>query len=361
MNIKKATRRLTILACLFLWSCGDGEPSSENEGTHDADATTIDMSMDMETQDSEPACTFLNDGECDEPANCPLGSDESDCASACETPELYWRFGAACTHREPNLAESPLENALSKGSINQTGYFDRTVDAALGDGSGNRPRHYRLFVPAHYDPEKAWPLMIMMPGHRVDIYTLANYTHLEATAEANNFILAYAEQEWRASAFKWAWWTDWSWTNQPDTNPDVSFLRDLIDDIASGWSVDRQRVYGVGHSRGGAMAYIAAFELSDTFAALCSQSGFIEFGYDSHVTGWSGRRTPMMLVHGTVDTDVPVTRSDAMYNQMQNLGWTSTELVYKRLDNVAHRWQPWLNQEMWDFLSAHALEAEGVE
>ena len=106
------------------------------------------------------------------------------------------------------------------------------------------------------------------------------------------------------------------------------------------------------------MAYIAAFELSDTFAALCSQSGFTEFGYDAHVANWSGRHTPMMLVHGTVDTDVPVGRSDAIYNQMQGLGWSSENLVYKRLENVAHRWQPWLNQEMWDFLSAHKLPAE---
>ena len=48
-----------------------------------------------------------------------------------------------------------------------------------------------------------------------------------------------------------------------------------------------------------------------------------------------------------------------MYNQMQALGWTAEELVYKRLENVAHRWQPWLNQEMWDFLDAHTLPPEG--
>jgi len=304
-------------------------------------------------------CAYLDDGVCDEPTNCALGTDNKDCAATCDDEEMYWLYGAACAFRSQPDHSPPLPPAVQKGGLNQTGYFDRTVEVTLGDSSGSRPRHYRLYVPAHYDPDKAWPLMIMMPGHRVDIYTLANYTHLEAAAEANNFLLVYAEQEWRASAFKWAWWTDWSWTGKPNSNPDVAFLIDLIDGVAKDWSVDRQRVYGVGHSRGGAMAYIAAFELADTFAALCSQSGFTEFGYDSHVNNWTGRHTPMMLVHGTVDSDVPVDRSDAMYNQMQGLGWSADVLVYKRLENVAHRWQPWLNQEMWDFLSSHTLPPEG--
>ena len=133
-------------------------------------------------------------------------------------------------------------------------------------------------------------------------------------------------------------------------------MRDLVDDVAQGWSLDRARVYGVGHSRGGAMAYIAAFELSDLFAALCSQSGFIEFGFDTHVQGYTGRKTPIMLVHGTVDTDVPVARSDAMNSQLQALGWAEDALVYHRLENVAHRWQPWMNQQLWEWLSGHTLD-----
>ena len=104
------------------------------------------------------------------------------------------------------------------------------------------------------------------------------------------------------------------------------------------------------------MAYIAAFELSDVFAALCSQSGFIEFGFDSHVQGYAGRKTPIMLIHGTVDPDVNVGASDAMNSQLQSLGWTESELVYHRLENVAHRWQPWMNQQMWQWLSGHTRQ-----
>jgi len=342
---------LPLLACAL--TCGgtatvDPPDADAVSPGADAGADTVDDAVDA------PPCIYLDDGVCDEPVNCPLGTDEADCATACDDPDLLWHLGAACAHRQPPEAETRTP-AATVGTINLTGTLDRTLDVALGAEAGTRARHYRLFVPKNYDPALAWPLVIMMPGHRVDLYSLADYTQLECTAEANGFLLVYAEQEWRSDSFRWAWWTDWDWVSKPDTNPDVAFLRDLVDDVAAGWSVDRQQVYGVGHSRGGAMAYIAAFELGDLFAAVCSQSGFTEFGYDAHVTNYVGRKTPTMLVHGALDTDVNVAASDAMNSQLQTLGWTGDDLVYHRLDNVAHRWQPWMNQQMWDWLSSHTL------
>jgi poly(3-hydroxybutyrate) depolymerase len=355
---------------LCLIGCGDGSTSpdltpGDAADAHadprvgaDTDPAAGDVSAPQD--DTGPTatpltCAYLNDGVCDEPVNCPLSTDVADCADACNDPEVLWLYGAACAHRQP-VRSQPNLPPVTPGDINTSGTHDRTIDVQLGAEAGTRPRHYRLFVPPGYDPDQAWPLVVMMPGHRVDIYSLADYTQLEAAAEMNGFLLAYAEQEWRSDAFKWAWWTDWSWSSKPDTNPDVAFLADLVDDVAQGWSLDKDRVYGVGHSRGGAMAYIAAFELSHVFAALCSQSGFIEFGFDTHVVNYTGRKTPIMLVHGSVDTDVPVARSDAMNAQLQGLGWAEDALVYHRLDKVAHRWQPWMNQQVWGWLSGHRLD-----
>ena len=105
------------------------------------------------------------------------------------------------------------------------------------------------------------------------------------------------------------------------------------------------------------MAFILALEAPDLFAAVCSQSGFTEFGYDQRAQAYSGtRRTPVILVHGTLDSDVQVGASDTMNTILQGLGWSDSELVYLRLENVAHRWQPWLNQQVWDFLSAQSLD-----
>jgi hypothetical protein len=41
-------------------------------------------------------------------------------------------------------------------------------------------------------------------------------------------------------------------------------------------------------------------------------------------------------------------------------GWTDENLRYARPERVVHRYQPWLNQAWWDFISTHRLEGEGT-
>jgi hypothetical protein len=47
---------------------------------------------------------------------------------------------------------------------------------------------------------------------------------------------------------------------------------------------------------------------------------------------------------------------DALVDRLRELGWEDeTDLLYYRIDNVTHRWQPWLNQTWWDFLNERPL------
>jgi hypothetical protein len=128
------------------------------------------------------------------------------------------------------------------------------------------------------------------------------------------------------------------------------------------------------------MAFIAAMEMSDLIAGACVESGFTEFGYNDTLTDYTRRRAPLFFIHGIDDTDVCIDctsggtcgavpgrscstseASDAIVERLIELGWSMGEdLIYRRLDNVAHRWQPQLNQEWWDFLFAHPLPSEGL-
>ena len=64
-------------------------------------------------------------------------------------------------------------------------------------------------------------------------------------------------------------------------------------------------------------------------------------------------------MHGAADPDVPVSMADVVVERLQELGWVDGEdLVYRRLDDVTHRWQPWLNQRWWEFLAARPLPEE---
>ncbi len=314
-----------------------------------------------EDEASTPACPFAGDGVCDEPSNCKLGSDEQDCVAACQSGENLQLFAAACAHRWP-VEPAADDGDPSGGSLHLSGHRDDSIAVASGeDPNRSVQRHYRLFVPQAYDPGRAAPLVIVMGGHRVSHDDLASYTQIATAADLNRFIVAYADQEWRTKGEqRWAWWTDWNWTTKPDQNPDLDFLRKLIERIASEYNVDRRRVVVSGHSRGGAMAFIAALELSDVVAGAVVQSGFTEFGYlDKRLSSWQERKATMYFVHGEVDTDVKVSHADAMVARLRELGWVDGEqLIYQRLGNVAHRWQPWLNQQWWDFMRWRPLPLE---
>lgn len=54
---------------------------------------------------------------------------------------------------------------------------------------------------------------------------------------------------------------------------DSRFLVGLIDVVAERWPVDRDRVYVVGHSNGGSMAFLVVNQFSDRFTAMASVGG----------------------------------------------------------------------------------------
>jgi len=306
-------------------------------------------------------CEFAGDGVCDEPANCRLGTDEPDCTEACASGGPTYLFAAACAYREPPVGQ-PDDALPSNGTLHLTGHRDGTVVVPDGeDLSATVERHYRVFVPPSYDPRRATPLVLVLPGHRVSHYDLASYTELPRAAEENKFIVVYAEQQYRwASEHRWAWWTDWSWTTHPEENPDLAYIVAVIDRLAAEYNIDLRRVFLAGHSRGAAMAFIGAFELSDVVAGAVVESGFNEFGYlATRLQTWEGRKVPLVFVHGVQDPDVQVGMGDTLVDWIVGLGWQGGEdYLYYRLDGVTHRWQPWLNQQWWHFLNARPLPVE---
>ncbi|MFW6057631.1 MAG: alpha/beta hydrolase family esterase [Persicimonas sp.] len=336
--------------------------------------------------DAGNSCEFSGDGVCDEPANCELGTDSADCEAACESGENVHLFAAACAFRSEDDQPTYADPEPSGGDAPQTGFIDRTTVVSSGlDDVDEVERPYRIDVPEYYDPKKAYPLVITMAGHRVDHRVMAPHTDLTHTADLNDFIVVYAAQEFRQG--RWAWWTDWDWEERTDENPDFEFIRTIVDEVAADYNLDRRRVYLSGHSRGAAMAFIGAIEMPDLIAGAAVESGFSEFGYlDARLplgdesleddARWDGRRVPLVFIHGVLDDDVCIDcepggtcsaaplrgcaqgmhASDAIVERLEALGWERGEdLVYHRLENVAHRWQSQLNQQWWDFLSARPL------
>lgn len=63
------------------------------------------------------------------------------------------------------------------------------------------------------------------------------------------------------------------WTQGPDQNEDLLYLRRLIDEAAVRWNVDTTRVYTIGFSNGAFFSYFAAASMPDRIAGFAENSG----------------------------------------------------------------------------------------
>ena len=370
-NSLKPILMITIYLALSN-ACDDTNTSSPINQDLDMDLSQADADIEVQS-----ACPWIGDGICDEPYACALGTDQIDCDSACEDPEDSVALESVCLWRQ-NLASDLFQiqkqtGVGSEGSGGDYGHLSGVVITPSGeDSTRNVPRHYRAFVPRSYRADTPMPLLLMLPGHRVAVDPLAEYTQLISTADQEGFIVLFAEQEVRSTDQRWAWWTDWPWGQRPDAqqHPDLIFLESLVDRFKSLYNIDQSRVFVSGHSRGASMALIAALERPNIFAAAVSQSGFTEFGYEQRLIN-RDPSLPMpaiILLHGDLDPDVcidcrpnsecavtgrrcgSIYGSDALAELFREQGWTEQNFRYYRLSNVTHRWQPQLNASIWSWL-----------
>ncbi len=313
----------------------------------------------------EDSCVYAHDGVCDEPRNCALGSDSTDCDQACAndyTPAI----AAACDYDDPE-PEPPLEDPGSHGSGGPGGTWDGVLEARGPSGPGEQvDRYYRIYVPPDYDPAKPTPLLYVMGGFRVHYWSLAGDTEFNRLADLNNVIVAYLQAQW-VEYGQYGWLFNW-WTYRQEFNPsqwsecpDLDFIQQLSAELKGLYNIDRTRIFASGHSRGGAMSAILAFELPNLIAGMLPTSGFFQpNNYTDRIVELNpARKVSAVVIHGTADPDVPVSESDALYDALLATGHGDWEnVIYLRLPGVTHSWQPQYHQQAWTFLSARPLPLE---
>lgn len=89
------------------------------------------------------------------------------------------------------------------------------------------------------------------------------------------------------------------WNATGEHNEEARFLKAIVDDIASTYTIDRDRIYCCGFSNGGMMTYAAANACGDFFAAFAAISGFPLNEFHHQFTG--ARPVPFLHIHGKAD------------------------------------------------------------
>jgi polyhydroxybutyrate depolymerase len=129
-------------------------------------------------------------------------------------------------------------------------------------------RSYLIHIPAGYDGNKALPLVVALHGGFGTARKMEEETGLSELADKEGFFVLYPNgmtlfgrlQHWNAGHCCGI-------AMRRDVD-DVGFVSQAIDQICSRLKVDTARIYMVGYSNGGMLAYLFAAERSEVLAAF---------------------------------------------------------------------------------------------
>lgn len=164
---------------------------------------------------------------------------------------------------------------------------------------GGAARRYYVHVPEGYNPEFSYPVVVNLHGGGGNAVGAATGTDFNALADRKGFIAVYPEGTGQKVLGKLLA----TWNGGPccgkaqDKNvDDVSFIRQVIDDLKRRYNINRKRVYATGISNGAIMAHRLACELSTQIAAIAAVAG------PGMVKNCQPERAvPVLIIHGTDD------------------------------------------------------------
>jgi polyhydroxybutyrate depolymerase len=153
-------------------------------------------------------------------------------------------------------------------------------------------RSYILHVPPQYDGKTRLPLVIALHAYGGNAASFANFTGFSKEADAEGFLVVYPQglnDSWNAGT-----------CCRPPSQQiydDAGFIQTVLANLKSDLAVNDSRVYVVGESNGGMLAYRLACDFPQEFAAIAAVSA------TSVVTEGCNATSPVsvMAVHGTAD------------------------------------------------------------
>jgi polyhydroxybutyrate depolymerase len=131
-------------------------------------------------------------------------------------------------------------------------------------------RPYNVKVPQGYNASTPTPLVLLLHGYGVNGAVQNVYFGTPALADARNFLLAYPDGTPDSLGNRYWNATDACCGSGVD---DVAYLTAVLDDMQSKYNVDPKRIFVMGHSNGGFMAYRLACDRSTRIAGIASFAG----------------------------------------------------------------------------------------
>ena len=169
----------------------------------------------------------------------------------------------------------------------------QTINASIThDGM---ERDYIIYVPEIYDGSKAVPLILNFHGFGSSASQQMFYGDFRDIANTEGFLLVHPE----GTTFIGNQFWNVGFPGISSTIDDVGFTEALIDELATLYTIDLDRVYATGMSNGGFMSFLLACQLSEKIAAVASVTGSMT--QDTFDDCNAQLPTPVLQIHGTED------------------------------------------------------------
>ena len=172
-------------------------------------------------------------------------------------------------------------------------FAQQTINASIThDGI---QRNYILYIPELYDGSSDVPLVLNFHGFGSNANEQMFYGDFRDIADTEGFLLVHPE----GTTFIGNKFWNVGFPGLSSTVDDVGFTEALIDELATLYAIDLDRVYATGMSNGGFMSFLLACQLSEKIAAVASVTG--EMTQDTFDNCNAQRPVPALQIHGTED------------------------------------------------------------
>jgi polyhydroxybutyrate depolymerase len=169
-----------------------------------------------------------------------------------------------------------------------------------------------LYMPSQLPPSGSRALVVVLHGglgnaERLESRQSESPLNMDAEAEKNGFIVAYLNGTpvtRNLGADKLGWNAGGGCCGQSAANDvdDVNYIKGAMDHLATRYGIDRNRIYGMGHSNGAMMTLRVMCE-TGLYAAAVAVSGPLNIK-DAHCAAARGKR--ILAIHGADDANVPI-------------------------------------------------------
>ena len=172
-------------------------------------------------------------------------------------------------------------------------FSQQTINASIThDGI---QRDYILYIPELYDGSTAVPLVLNFHGYGSNAAQQMFYGDFRDIADTEGFLLVHPE----GTTFIGDQFWNVGFPGLSSNIDDVGFTEALIDELATLYTIDLDRVYATGMSNGGFMSFLLACQLSEKIAAVASVTGSMT--QDTFDDCNAQLPTPVLQIHGTED------------------------------------------------------------